>query len=101
MPPRTIYPYLFFCFIALADAQTCYYPNGDASTDTPCNSTTQFSACCDAADFCLANHLCFSSTNLLLWRGSCTDPNWNSPECPQYCRNSKASSNIENSIEAS
>src|SRR5271170_7023052 len=69
-----------------AAAQTCYYLDGSvASSDTACNATASFSACCSAYDYCLTNNLCFSYTAQVLRRGSCTDPTWKAPQCAKYC----------------
>ncbi|KAF6230559.1 hypothetical protein HO173_011096 [Letharia columbiana] len=75
---------------AMADAQTCFYPDGSVSThDTPCHSPSigdGASACCGSTDICLNNSLCLAQSGAeLVTRGSCTDQTWQSPECPQYC----------------
>ena len=72
---------------------TCYYPDTTVATGhIPCNATasdtpTDASACCSGYgnEYCLANGLClFDGT---LSRGSCTDKNWASPSCSQWCLN--------------
>jgi hypothetical protein len=75
--------------LAAAAAQTCYYLGGSVAKDTPCNTTASFGPCCGADDYCLTNGLCFSSTSLLLVRGSCTDPTWKAPECARHCVSSE------------
>lgn len=79
---------------AMADAQTCFYPDGSVSThDTPCHSPSigdGASACCGSTDICLNNSLCLAQSGAeLVTRGSCTDQTWQSPECPQYCSDGK------------
>ncbi|KAF7187270.1 hypothetical protein HII31_11358 [Pseudocercospora fuligena] len=65
--------------------QKCYYPDGTLSmTDSPCNSTAEFSACCRSSAYCLSNGLCLD--NGILNRESCTDKSWTSNSCPQYCK---------------
>ena len=74
----------------MVNAQTCYYPDGSISfRDTPCHSPSVgdgASACCGYPDICLDNGLCLSQSGAeIVSRGSCTDQNWQSPECSQYC----------------
>ncbi|KAK4039877.1 transcription initiation factor IID, 18kD subunit-domain-containing protein [Parachaetomium inaequale] len=83
---------LFSLVVHLSLLQTClglcYYPNGDlAKDDHPCDPDAEHSPCCAAPTVgkaCLANKLCVSPENIYA-RGSCTDPTWMSPECPNYC----------------
>ena len=80
-----------FCvFDTMADAQTCYYPDGTvAPGDTPCRSPSigeGSSACCAKAHICLSNSLCLHTDGQeAIARGSCTDETWQSSECAQYC----------------
>ena len=81
-------------FPVLAFSSTCYAPpysgqtEGDvASGDTPCSASTNdnvASACCGYSDgsICLSNGLCFVPHNNSMLQGSCTDPSWTSPGCP-------------------
>lgn len=75
----------------------CFSPNGtDRSINfpkgqrwVPCNkswSSSNHSMCCNEAsnDVCQENGLCLSPTGLL-WRESCTDPTWSSPNCLKLC----------------
>lgn len=73
----------------MAKAQTCYYPNGTSSVDTPCHSDNAASACCNEGATCLSNGLCLGGS--IVSRGSCTDQSWESPDCPQYCADGKHS----------
>ena len=74
---------------AIANAQECYFPNGSPSEfDRPCASVNaaQGVACCNKADICLDNRLCYDqSTDGVLSRGSCTDQEWKSSGCSQTC----------------
>lgn len=75
---------------AMANAQTCYFPDGSvADRDTPCNSNATnygVSACCAHMDICLDNHLCLAqSGEEVITRGTCTDRTWQSSGCSQYC----------------
>ena len=74
----------------MADAQTCYFPDGTvAPGDTPCHSPSLgvgSSACCAEFHICLNNNLCLHTDGAeMIVRGSCTDETWRSPECAQYC----------------
>lgn len=65
----------------------CFYPNGQQATgDFPCDPNARESACCGGSlgSVCLTNKLCRGPNGNLV-RGSCTDQNWASPDCAQYC----------------
>ena len=79
----------------LAFNSTCYQPpyqggpiEGQvASGDTPCTPSTRDDVartCCGYSDgsICLSNGLCFVPSNNSMLQGSCTDPSWTSPGCP-------------------
>jgi len=80
--------------IRLSQAQ-CYYPNGTLNPSSEyslCNTgTTQM--CCaqnrQNPDSCSKSGICFGGTNddgsRALWRESCTDPTWKSPNCLKLC----------------
>ncbi|RSM12407.1 hypothetical protein CEP52_002494 [Fusarium oligoseptatum] len=67
-------------------AKQCYYPNGEESPDHPCDEDAEVSACCGGSfgSICMSNKLCAGGDGGIV-RGSCTDKNWASPECPLYC----------------
>ena len=82
-------------FPVLAFNSTCYQPPYQgggpeghvASGDTPCTSNTDdhiARACCGYSDgsICLSNGLCWVPRNNSMLQGSCTDPSWTSPGCP-------------------
>ena len=82
-------------FPVLAFNSTCYMPPYQgggpeghiASGDTPCTPNTDDDvarACCGYSDgsICLSNGLCFVPQNNSMLQGSCTDPSWTSPGCP-------------------
>ena len=83
--------FVFDYSITLANAATCYWPNGEAKSLTgtvSCNSTGQYSACCMAGDECTTNGLCKAPSDGNInwyWRQTCTDPTWQSDACPKYC----------------
>lgn len=64
-------------------AQTCYYPDGSESNHVACRSSGSEASCCDASQVCMDNGLCFGDG--IMSRGSCTDKDWNSQECSQFC----------------
>ena len=77
----------------------CYLPDKSVASSRgfilePCNATAAAgldgSACCDLRNsVCMTNGYCFGSQNLV-YRGGCTDANWNSPQCPANCLNSES-----------
>lgn len=73
-------------------AKKCYYPNGvEATTDTPCHPEAEDSMCCfkggSYGRACLSNKMCQAPDGKII-RGTCTDRNWNSPECASFCMSS-------------
>lgn len=71
----------------------CYFPDGItvATNDVPCEGSDK-SACCGPGFACLSNHICKwteavagTKPNTLFFRGSCTDPTFNSENCPLFC----------------
>ncbi|KAF2271176.1 hypothetical protein CC78DRAFT_528091 [Lojkania enalia] len=88
--------YSLICPLAVAAlvssslAQTCYFPNGNVvPSDTACNPNALVSACCFDGQACLSNGLCVSDphdeTLARTHRGTCTDKNWKSGNCPRHC----------------
>ncbi|KAF2810772.1 uncharacterized protein BDZ99DRAFT_570090 [Mytilinidion resinicola] len=69
---------------------SCYYPDGSFPTDYAYEACTgdQFSSCCIPAegDLCLSNGLCQFGKGGYVFRGACSDKNWNSPNCFQHCK---------------
>ncbi|KAF6238080.1 hypothetical protein HO173_003714 [Letharia columbiana] len=98
LPPehvmRAVFPIFLICVChksTLAN-YTCYWPDGstipDSSDYTPCNITATGidSACCESGDPCSANGYCFGNAGYV-YRGGCTDINWDADECCPSCRN--------------
>ncbi|KAJ5969610.1 hypothetical protein N7501_005858 [Penicillium viridicatum] len=76
--------------VPISAASTCYYPNGDISTDTPCFPDGDVSHCCASSSICLKNKLCLSLKKPYhLSRGSCTDQDWRSGNCPNICKDAQ------------
>lgn len=74
--------------IAIARAQTCYYPDGKSiAMDIPCNPDAPQTSCCASDQFCLSDGLCYGGG--MVTRGSCTDQNWG-PACAQVCTDGMA-----------
>ncbi|KAK1990069.1 hypothetical protein LX36DRAFT_621287 [Colletotrichum falcatum] len=77
---------------AQAKASLCYYPGGvQAAKDVPCDPDAEVSMCCGSVNACLSNGLCkddstTNSTGIAYARGTCSDPTWRSPICPQNCQ---------------
>lgn len=74
--------------IPVVSAAQCYYPDGTESVDEPCYDTDGATFCCGADSICLDNKLCLSVDQpFTLSRGSCTDKDWKSANCPlNICR---------------
>lgn len=71
------------------ERKQCFYPSGDLmGNDTPCFPNEEVSPCCGLSATCLANGLCYGARTGGYVRGTCTDPKWDSPNCPQYCTES-------------
>ncbi|KAF2003831.1 hypothetical protein P154DRAFT_519748 [Amniculicola lignicola CBS 123094] len=80
----------FAAFASTAISQDCFFPNGDLSgSDTACNPNSLVSTCCYDGQACLSNGLCVSdphnTTLARLHRGTCTDQDWKSGNCPRHC----------------
>jgi hypothetical protein len=82
--------HLFLFFNLALSASICYFPNGDTSTDVPCDADAPFTQCCGTRSACLSNGLCAlkatNDTGTAYARGTCTDRSWASPLCPQQCQ---------------
>ena len=73
----------------------CYAPDGTYEPDdVPCLPDQEDSFCCQAGYVCLSNKLCYATSASKDYdpknpngrtRRGCTDPSWDSPECPQFC----------------
>ncbi|KIV96456.1 hypothetical protein PV10_00326 [Exophiala mesophila] len=86
---------ILLCLLAFTRAQSCYYPNGDlAASDTPCTDEGGDSFCCSSSYYCLSNRICLWEDGRL-YRGSCSDLNWASGECPQFCQNNNPGNGIQ------
>jgi len=81
---------LLFSFLALAYAQSCFWPNGDSQDDTryrPCSNDTSkplSHICCAEWHECLPNGLCLSDSGAYR-RVSCTLSNWEGGGCQDLC----------------
>ena len=89
---QTIVSFSFFllCYLPFYCAsQDCYWPNSSFSGSmVPCFNGTKPSACCGyqqdgSLAYCMTNNLCLGDNSV--YRGSCTDREWKSSSCPQYC----------------
>jgi hypothetical protein len=86
---------LCLCLTGARGERKCYYPDSTlASSDGDCNPGKENSVCCGKGYVCLGNGICMIDSktpgvnaNLAgtIWRGSCTDQEWKSPDCPKYC----------------
>ena len=81
--------------VATAEAQSCYYPNGDLSTsDGPCSSEPG-AACCPLNWQCLSNGLCYLEAQQYYGRYTCTDKSWSSEQCPSFCTDSMTETTVD------
>jgi hypothetical protein len=74
-------------FVAITKA-SCYLPSGAEQDGVRCSSDTEHSACCFSGNECFTNGLCkdpYDAPINKYWRYGCTDPSWQSPDCPKYC----------------
>ncbi|KAJ4156958.1 hypothetical protein NW754_008600 [Fusarium falciforme] len=67
----------------------CYYPDGqEAPRDVPCKPDAEASACCAEGYICVSTGMCqfveYAGTGRFA-RGSCTNQDWSSSECPNFC----------------
>ncbi|KAJ4327184.1 hypothetical protein N0V84_002447 [Fusarium piperis] len=67
----------------------CYYPDGqEAPRDIACKPDSEASACCAEGYICLSSGMCqfveYAGTGRFA-RGSCTNQDWSSSECPNFC----------------
>jgi hypothetical protein len=73
----------------------CYLPSGGVSFGATCHHEQEVSSCCGFGWTCLSNGLCQSSAGnernyrSKMFRPSCTDHTWTSPNCTQICRGRK------------
>ncbi|TLD16427.1 uncharacterized protein PgNI_01252 [Pyricularia grisea] len=72
-------------------ANLCFFPGGKQASDVPCDQKADVSMCCGSVSACLSNGLCkdektTNTTGVAYARGTCTDPTWQSPICPQHCQ---------------
>ncbi|KAH7077168.1 hypothetical protein FB567DRAFT_608132 [Paraphoma chrysanthemicola] len=88
-----LFSFTCVCFGVLSRvvSASCYYPDGSFPTDyvyVPCSGTEHTSCCIPSeGDQCLSNGLCYYPGGEYLFRGACTDKNWNSPGCFNHCTN--------------
>ncbi|KAK0670761.1 hypothetical protein QBC41DRAFT_363816 [Cercophora samala] len=80
--------FILFCIDGCTAVNRCYYHGGGESlNDAPCDPDAEVSVCCGRSSSgggCLSNRLCMGVDGRMS-RGSCTDKNWSSPECPNFC----------------
>ncbi|CAP60116.1 uncharacterized protein PODANS_1_4320 [Podospora anserina S mat+] len=80
--------FFLYCIDRCTAVNKCYYPGGGESLDdAPCDPDAEVSVCCgrfSSGGGCLSNKLCMGIDGRMS-RGSCTDKNWLSPECPNFC----------------
>ena len=73
---------LFLVHVCLGLVPACYFYGGaQATLDVPCDPDASDSACCGPNFVCATNLYCVAPTGVLII-GSCTDPTWQSADCP-------------------
>ncbi|KAL1987143.1 hypothetical protein VTN96DRAFT_4749 [Rasamsonia emersonii] len=103
LPARRVALVLSLCSLVFSvQGQTCYYPNGNASTSTdfPCSLEAD-SPCCPQGWQCLSNGLCYLENENYLGRYTCTDQTWQSSACPQICTYDNTAAGDEAILECS
>lgn len=82
------------CFLAsFTTSQTCYWPDGTTNNYTPCPGVDEDNPgpCCsesDTKDPCLQGEGAVGNCLSLygfIYRGGCTDPNWEAANCAKAC----------------
>ncbi|KAE9370131.1 hypothetical protein N431DRAFT_468206 [Stipitochalara longipes BDJ] len=85
----------FLSFISLLTfsstiSATCFYPDGSIPGDytyTPCGDAAVEPCCTSYLEgACVAGGLC-KNEDSQYYIGACTDKTWESPICPNYCKN--------------
>ncbi|PQE17390.1 effector OEC112 precursor protein [Rutstroemia sp. NJR-2017a BVV2] len=74
---------IFTLTLAADASSTCWYPDGATAEPghVPCNQTISgASACCDPDDSCTTSGMCLGASGWV-YRGSCTDSDWESDNC--------------------
>ncbi|KAK7538746.1 uncharacterized protein J3D65DRAFT_343440 [Phyllosticta citribraziliensis] len=82
----------FTALAASVEEATCYFPNkGIDTAGYVCNVTAaangEGSACCLHDDACYENGTCYQDWSGISYRRSCTDKDWRSGNCPDFCLN--------------
>lgn len=86
---------VLLCARYVVSDQQCYNPNGVAAPYAVCNaSSTTGSACCGTGDPCTTTGYCAGSAGFL-YRGGCTDKQFNSDSCASLCRGGKLLSQVQ------
>lgn len=84
---------LFMLPFSEASGSQCFRPSGAlAENDYPCEPLHIESFCCGVGWACAMDKVCYPTSAIgVNWvdytpsRGSCTDFEWTSNECPKYC----------------
>jgi hypothetical protein len=82
---------LLFCLAFSAFNPTCYYPNGTVAKDAvSCwpGAYEPVYMCCKPGSVCLDSKICadqVSKDMMKYYRGTCSDQDWRSDICPQFC----------------
>jgi hypothetical protein len=89
---RLLLPLAFGLCISASLTTTCYSIQGQplGPNYLPCNTTTQYSACCNILDLCTSNGLCLATKSGyqgFLYANGCTDSTGRADECPHACGN--------------
>ncbi|KAF2115078.1 hypothetical protein BDV96DRAFT_600213 [Lophiotrema nucula] len=98
--------FTFYAVAFAASNSTCYYPAGLENRGIPCNPDAEVSSCCGPGFVCLSNGLCTPGKDdkktyrYKYYRSGCTDPTWNSTDCPQYCLDVLTTNEASDSLDA-
>ena len=92
--PSLCYPVtVSLLFLSTALAQTCFSSNRTPLPDQwqPCVPSDHATNCCQTNSSCLANGLCVLQADSSFNTGGCTDKEWATASCFQFCLKSKSS----------